>query len=106
MQKSLHNISEYSQFALRSLNKQTNPIIIALLPGGPDQDREASLLQHCQQEGAIFKAIFIGWTLNMGWYITSLIWHKIEMVWVNIQGKRLHFYGQRPQVIIICFSAG
>lgn len=64
MAKSLHNIGEYSQFVLRSLNKQTNPIIIALLPGDPDQERVVSLPQHCQQEGAIFKAIFIGWTLN------------------------------------------
>lgn len=64
--KPLHNSSEYSQFALSSLNKQTNPIIIALLPGEPDQERGVSLLQRCQQEGAIFKAIFIGWTPNMG----------------------------------------
>lgn len=64
--KGLQDISEYSQFALRSLNKQTNPNNIALLPWGPDQERGASLLQHCQQEGAIFKAIPIGWTLNMG----------------------------------------
>lgn len=66
MAKSLPNVGECSQFALRSLNKQTNPLIIAFLPGDPDQERVVSLVQHCQQEGAIFQAIFIGWTLNTG----------------------------------------